>query len=340
MNKTISKIFIALFLVLCLTPFVGLLLGFESAAGANEILAPAPRFGPTMLNEASDYVADRFALRQQCISLWSWLNEKLLHTSAVEKVILGDAGFLYYFDTLNDYTGVSLSDEELERIARRLAALQQELEAEGKSFVFTIAPNKNSLYPEFMPKSIVNRHENSSAVRLEPYLKQLGVNYVNLFDLLSSELLYYRTDTHWTAQGAALGADAILAALGRESDYSSHVFAEQGVHKGDLYEMLYPSFSGREAETVDLTGGLSYSALTETNEGRAITILTENGNGSGKLLCWRDSFGNKLFPYLADTFESACFSRSASYDLSRFADTEYDTVILEIVERHIPKLLA
>ena len=338
MNKTISKIFISLFLALCLTPFVGLLLGFESAAGANEILAPAPRFGLTMLNEASDYVADRFALRQQCVSLWSCLNEKLLHTSTEEQVVLGSDGFLYFSETLDDYTGVSLTDAELARIAARLLALQQSLEAEGKSFVFTIAPNKNSLYPDYMPKSIENRHENSNAVRLIPYLEQYGVHYADLFAPLSKTIYYYRTDTHWKAQGAALGADTILAALGRESSYFSHAFAEQGVHKGDLYEMLYPSFAGREAETVDLTG-LNYTALSDTNGGNAITIRTESETGSGKLLCWRDSFGIALYPYLADAFETATFSRAADYELSRFEGTDYDTVILEIVERNIPRLL-
>ena len=336
--KRCSQIFISLFLVICLVPFVGLLLGYESGAGANEILAPAPKLGPTMLNEAADYVADRFALRQQCISLWSWLNVKLLHSSPEEQVILGQAGFLYFGDTLDDYTGVSLSDAELRQIAERLAALQQELEAEGRQFVFTIAPNKNSLYPDWMPDAFQNRHAESNAVRLIPYLEACGVHYADLFAPLSGELCYSRTDTRWTAQGAAIGADTLLAALGRESRYAGHRFGEAGIHKGDLYEMLYPSFAGGEPEIADLTG-LSYTALNEVNGGNAITIRTESDGGSGKLLCWRDSFGIALYPYLADAFETATFSRAADYDLSRFADTEYDTVILEIVERNLPRLL-
>ncbi len=336
--KHFSKIFITLFLAICLTPFIGLLLGFESAAGANEILSPPPRFGLTVLNETAEYVADRFALRQHLVSCWSWLNEKLLRTSAEEQVILGGDGFLFFSDTLDDYCGISLKEEELERIAQRLASLQEELEAEGKQFVFTIAPNKNSLYPGWMPAAYACRHEQSNAVRLLPWLKQYGVNYADLFTPLSEEMLYYKTDSHWTARGAALGADTILAALGRESSYASHSFGTEGIHKGDLYEMLYPAFSGREAETLDLSG-LSFRALNDTNGGNAITIRTESEYGAGTLLCWRDSFGIALYPYLADAFESATFSRAADYDLSRFADAEYDTVILEIVERNIPRLL-
>ena len=336
--KVISKIFITLFLALLLIPSVGMLLGYESAAGANEILSPPPRFGIRMLNETADYVADRFALRQEMITLWSWLNEKLLHTSAEEQVVLGRDGFLFFSDTLDDYTGRSLSDAELEQIAQRLRALQDSLETEGRDFLFTIAPNKNSLYPEYMPRAIANGHDSGSAVRLTPYLERYGVHYADLFSPLSGELLYYRSDSHWTAEGAALGADTILAALGRESAYAGHIFRANGLHKGDLYEMLYPSLPGREEEVSDLTG-LHFTALNEVNGGNAVTIRTESASGSGKLLCWRDSFGVALYPYLADAFETATFSRAADYDLSRFEGTEYDTVILEIVERNLPRLL-
>jgi hypothetical protein len=272
------------------------------------------------------------------ISIWSWINEHLLRTSAQEQVILGRGGFLYFSETLDDFTGVSLSNAELEQIAQRLRAMQDSLEAEGKRFVFTIAPNKNSLYPEYMPRAIANHHESANAARLTPYLEQFGVHYADLFAPLSKELLYYQTDSHWTAEGAAVGADTILAALGRESDYAGHVFRTNGVHKGDLFEMLYPTFSGQEAELTDLTG-LHYKALNEVNGGNAVTIRTESAVGAGKLLCWRDSFGIALYPYLADAFETAVFSRAADYDLSRFVDTDYDTVILEIVERNLPRLV-
>ena len=121
--KILSKIFITLFLALLLIPSVGMLLGFESAAGANEILSPPPRFGLGMLSETADYVADRFALRQEMISIWSWIHEHLLLTSAEEQVILGRGGFLYYSETLDDYTGKALSDAELEQKAHGIFQL-------------------------------------------------------------------------------------------------------------------------------------------------------------------------------------------------------------------------
>ena len=72
MKKTISLIFILLFLSLCLVPGVGLVLTGEAEAGANEILAPSPRLRDTdgglngaVLTELADYIDDRFFLRQE-----------------------------------------------------------------------------------------------------------------------------------------------------------------------------------------------------------------------------------------------------------------------------------
>ena len=50
---------------------------------------------------------------------------------------------------------------------------------------------------------------------------------------------------------------------------------------------------------------------------------------------FRDSFGNNSFPYLAQRFGKALFSRSSSYDLSRIDECAADTVIIELVERNI-----
>ena len=333
-----SRAFIALVLVLCLTP--ALLTPFVAPArvAANEILSPEPRLLDTQgrpnfrfLNQCSDYLADHFAFRQQMIGLWSGLHS-LLGSSANQQVVAGAEGWLFYSPTLSDYSGEHLSDEQLLAIARRLKDLQQQAEDRGGAFLFVVAPNKNSLYPERMPGWIVDRHEDSNIRRLTPLLEELGVAYVDLFSL---ELPYYRTDTHWTPEGAALAADAILARLGRESACGELDFVTDGLHKGDLYEMLYPAGSGAEPE-IRALGDWSYACLSDPMDGDAITIETENPQGSGSLYCWRDSFGAALYPFLAQDFSTATFTRKTQYELPEQA---CDLYLLEIVERNIPNLL-
>ena len=337
MKKTWSYLYIFAALLLLLTPSLGMALFGASGEAANEHLSPPPSlrtreggFNPQVLNESADYLADHFALRQEMVTLWGALNATL-GSSAQEQVILGREGWLYYAPTLPDYTGQALSDEELEAIARRLSELQAEAESRGAIFLFTVAPNKNSLYPAHMPAAYPSRHGEGNLERLLPWLEAYGVRYVDLFPL---KLPYYRTDSHWTAEGAARAADALLAALGRESAYAAAPLSEGAPRRGDLYEMLYPAREGAEPEIL-YGGALRFTHLNDPKDGNAITIRTQGGE-SGRLYCWRDSFGIALYPYLADAFAEAVFSRSTDYVLP---EGSYDAVILEIAERNLPNLL-
>ncbi len=338
MKQFCSKLYIALALLLCLTPSLGLLVFGESGGAANQVLAPRPElrdrdgaWNLSVLSDSADWLADHFALRQQLVSLWGRLNTALLRTSPEEQVILGREGWLYFSPTLPDYTGQSLSEEELEAVASHLARIQAEAESRGARFLLAVAPNKNSLYPQYMPAAYPENHAESNWEKLRPLLDAEGVAYVDLFSL---PLPYYRTDTHWTAEGAAMAADKLLASLGRESAYAAGPFAEGELRPGDLYEMLYPAGSGAEREILCQLG-LDFDHLNDPREGNAITIRTEGGD-AGSLYCWRDSFGVALYPYLADAFGQACFSRSTDYTLP---EGDYDVVILEIVERSIPNLV-
>ena len=343
--KKAKLIFISIFIVLCLIPSVGMLIFGEAQPAANEVLAGRPsvttRSGElnlSFLSDVSDYIADRFAFRQELATAWAGVNAKLLGTSVEEQVILGSDGWLYFSDTLPDYMGQGMSDTELRYLANDLALMQEYIVSQGKHFIFTIAPNKNSIYSEHMPEYIENRHSESNAARVGAYLDAAGVNYLDLLNILGNEEnLYYKTDTHWNSRGAALAADGLLNMLDRGGDYSTASFAVSEEHRGDLYEMLYPA--GRATETATVYGGeFSYVCESDPNGGNAITIKTSCAGGSGGLMCWRDSFGIALYPYLAQSFVAATFSRSSDYNLT-LADSA-DTVIIELVERNLSNILS
>lgn len=345
MKRFWTAVYIALFFCILLFPLLGLAVFGEAQPGANEILAFRPRLierngglNTEFLSDLSDYIADRFALRQECVTAWAWLNAALLHTSVEDQVILGSDGWLYYAETVDDYMGQGLTDKQLAAAARNLALMQEYVLSQGADFAFTLAPNKNSLYPEHMPAACP-AGDGSNGSRLPALLAEEGVHYVDLFSAFQAreETLYYKTDSHWTARGAALAADTLLAALGRESTFFSGSFPLPEEHAGDLYQMLYPTGKRTEADSAPALTG--HTVEGDPNHGDAITIRSRSGS-PGSLLCYRDSFGAALYPYLAEAFGSALFSRQADYDLTRIASQEADTVILELVERNIPWLLS
>ena len=261
------------------------------------------------------------------------ISAKLFHTSWSDSVILGQNGWLYYADTIPDYSFTN-QDVYVYGAARNLALMAEYCRENGKDFLFVMTPNKNSLYPENMPQWIMqNAKSNRSA--LFGALTALDVPYADLFAAFGeeAEILYFAHDSHWNSKGAALGADLINRAFGRESAYYADSFAEERAHEGDLYTMLYPAF--RDGETnPQYSGSLSFTFTGSGKSPDSITLETA-GQGSGRLLAYRDSFGNLLYPYLADSYGEAYFSRSTVYDLTR----EADYVVIELVERNLEYLL-
>lgn len=346
-NKTINRIFITAFFIFCLIPSLGMLVFGPSDAAANEVLSSKPKLtdkegnlNAGFLSDVSDYIGDRFWLRREYINSWSVLNARLLNTSEDNSVVLGKNGVLYYSETLDDYMGIGLTDGQLRSAAENLSLIRDYAEQAGANFVFTVAPDKNSLYPENMPSYIPSNHAGSNAERFAPLLSEYGINYADLFEALKAEpeTLYYATDSHWNSKGAALGADVILSTAGIESDYFSREFIPGQKHVGDLYEMLYPT--GKFTETdFDTVPGLTFTTASSTNSGKALVIRSSCDNAGGTLVCWRDSFGNALYPFLAESFSTASFYREAAYDLTRLIEEKPDTVIIELVERNIGWLL-
>lgn len=340
-KKVIHTLFVALILALCLSLSVGILFTAPTQSGGNEKLSDFPtlktkdgKINADYLGQVSAWIEDHFLFRQEWISLHNWLNGKVFGTSGNADVILGADGWLYYADTLSDYTGTDpMSDRELFEATRNLQLIQQYCGENNRKFLFMIAPNKNSLYGESMPNyGYVAEHTNGQ--RLMERLKDSGVQTVDLFEHFrqQDEVLYFSHDSHWNTKGAAFGADLIVAGFGLESNYYSGDFSQKTPHTGDLFEMLYPAFADTEQDYV-YGGKLEYGFTTSATRPDAIVLSTES-NGHGTLLAYRDSFGNLLFPFLANTFASARFARSAAYDLTY----EADYVLIELVERNLRQL--
>ena len=340
-KKIANGAFIGLFLGISLVLSLGIFLFGPAESSANEqlsefpvLLTEAGKLNPDFAPQLASYVNDRFFPRQQLISAGRWLNANLLGTSTEQKVLLGADGWLFYSDTLADYTvSAPMTDRELFCAVNNLRLMAEHCQEKGKQFRFMIAPNKNALYPQYM-RTFSVAEETIDAQRLLTALADAGVQTIDLFTAFGeeAETLYFAHDSHWNSKGAALGADLINASFGLESSYYTDAFANTQPHTGDLFQMLYPAMTDPETDPV-YSGQLDYGYTSKATQPDAIVLTTESDN-PGSLLMYRDSFGNLLFPYLANSYGNARFSRSTAYDLT----PEADFVLIELVQRNLSYL--
>lgn len=347
MKKTWYEIlFLILGLAICLLPLIGLAVTGPAPAAANEILAfppelktPSGSLNLRYLSDVSDYFRDHFSGRQELVTLNAKLESSLLGDSASEKIVVGKDGWLFFAETSDDYLNTNqLSDRRIWAAAHTLSLIQEYAKSKNAVFLFTVAPNKNTLYPEYMPDLYLRSEEPGNRERLFAELRKEGVSCLDLTDAFRSEnrVLYHRLDSHWTNLGAALAHDRILAALGKQDDSFCDParFRTERTHSGDLYTMLYPTGKEKDVQYIP-EPPLSFQYAVPIRSPEDQRILTACDGKTGNLLMFRDSFGNTLHSFMAESYEKAWFSRAMPYQLTMLDASGADTLVIEIVERNI-----
>lgn len=333
---------------MCLLPFMAMGVRPTTQTTENKTMAQWPvlwdenGFNWEALEEAGVYFEDHFAFRQELVSANAKLKGKIFQTSAEDSIIMGENQWLYYKATLDDYQHkYGVSDRVLFNMAHNLYLMQEYTESLGKTFLFTIAPNKNSLYGENMPKRYRKQvDEESDAERLKPWLEKEGVHYVDLFTLFQEqeEVLYYERDSHWNQKGAMLVYNALMDACQKEhEDYAGIEKVSVANYYGDLNRMLYPVGALPE-EDIILKKDFTYTYAEPDASVEDIFVQTYCESGVQNLLMYRDSFGNSLLPFMAEAFRNAFFSKIVPYPMTDLVTTAPDIVIVEKVERHLPTL--
>lgn len=337
--------------LLCLAPLVCMAVAKTDATTEKRTLAPFPsltteegKLNKDFFDGFDEYFNDHFAFRNLLVSADSAILGRLFQTSSNSTILVGKDDWLYYTATLNDYNATSpLSDRALFCIANNLSLLQSYVEAQNSAFLFTVAPNKNTLYDEHMPyHQKVNRPVERNLDRLLPYLEQCGVHYTELRDLFSDPAhpLYYARDSHWNNRGARLVFNRLCETLQWPHDtYEAAEPKRDEAYIGDLEQMLYPLWGrGERNETFDDCFSFTYGSRFESVEDPIIESTSDSKEGS--LLMYRDSFGNALIPFFADTFRNGSYYKTQPYNAAAHMLLEQpDVVIAEKVERNLADYL-
>ena len=355
MRKKTYAAFIAICLILCLIPSVFMVFFRSDEAIGNETQTQWPSvteedgsFNYHLLDEMGSYFETHYAFRSQMITADAKVQAGLFQVSNTDSVIAGQDGWLYYNSTLSDYLGEDpLSDRGMWNLAHNLALIQNYAEAMGAKFLFMVPPNKNSLYPEYMPyyydQSVSDTRNRD---HLKEYLEEAGVAYLDLFDLFESngETLYLKQDSHWNMKGAMMVCDSALTLLEKEHEsYASASPSLTAIRKGDLSNMIYPADTsveedydyGLEQAYTYISGAMSSDPVSVED----FRIETENLSAADTLLMYRDSFANTLIPVLSNAFAHGYYAKSTPYPVARDIQQYHPQyVIIELVERNLRNL--
>jgi hypothetical protein len=356
-----NVIVIAIFVVMITTPGVGLLLGLDpqtiSTIERRELAKP-PAWSADVtivgwLHDFERYFEDHFALRDRFIRWHARMLWNGLHTAASSTVIAGAGDWMFYADDggLEDWVETRpFTTAELEAWRVMLERAHAWLEARRIAFLVVIAPDKQMIYPEKMPRSLVRQRNEYRSDQLLAHLR--GRSAVTILDLRapiaaarSGEILYHLHDTHWNDRGALVAANAITAALRERfpaiEPLSRDAFiAVPGVPSGDRTSMLDLDDAGkRTMPGLVPVAGWSWRTIEPKQpdayeeDGRTVTEIA--GSALPRALVFRDSFASRLIPYLSERFGRAVYLWQKGFDTAAVEREHPDVVILEMVARHL-----
>ena len=335
MRTNAHPVWFAAFLAVLWLCFAGTWLGWgqsDSGVGERRALAPWPRINRTFPEGLGLYVRDHFGFRGWLVTLNAMIRVKLLRTSPTPDVVLGEQGFLFFAATGPD-SDIGAWVSLFERRAAWLAA-------RGIPLVVTVAPDKETVYPEMIPGSALRIAAGKS--RLDRFLdalrQQPGITVIDLRPVLISHktghLTYFKTDTHWSSWGAYWAYREILPAVARDAIPVELSKLQMGTAQltFDLNRML--GFGQTAPEAVETfappPGGPPVAGGQDD-----LLMTSETAYAGRRLLFLHDSFGAALMPFLSRHFSRIYAPNGWAFDGSTVLRERPEVVLIELVERRL-----
>ena len=280
-------------------------------------------------------------------------SEKLIDTTYLPpnegegRVIKGRSDWLYYAgdNSIAYYSGTNiLSEEEMKEWASLCQELKDACDEKGIKLGMMIMPNKEQVYPEYMPSYSVKTTEKREDVFAKYMMENTDVDFVYPIDELKAGKKYYEMyfpyDTHWTQAGAFVGLMALYEKMGIETTNINDLevlptkFTQKGlIDTGSLDADMYVNDTDyvifyKPEYTVNWFEG-EKSFILPSNVYRS----TSNNPNNEKVLMIGDSFRLAMIPYLSQDYSTLCVAHRNALDEVKDDLKDADVLIIGSVER-------
>lgn len=311
-------------------------------------------FDPVFYSNVDKFINDHFVYREVLIKAKSIIDYHIFNSSVSSKVYVGKRSWLYYRDELRDSLKSDCNERENMRVlARQLNSIERILESSGKKFVFVVAPNKSTIYPEYVglmrpdPRCGKNKYD----LLLEALNEYPVKGFIRLDDKLSQEKqkkqVYYQFDTHWNIHGAMLASITILKHLNPNSweKYFPEVELISGQQAYDLARMMSLKFRSEEIVLKNIHYPIKYNIKTlepVVRDKPSYEIKLDNPPHDiiQRTVMFHDSFLSVPLKFYYSSFEqlNAYWLLSLSDPKAIEELRSSEIVLIEVVERNLSSL--
>ena len=301
----------------------------------------------------SAFFSDHFGLRGEMARLRGRIALRLQHKSISPEVMLGSQGWMFYTgdrSVENHLHQLPLSAAELDAWAKLLQERDDWFAERGIAYLFVVAPDKQSIYPEYLPTELA---PGPGQTRLDQLTRRMaGAEWwldlrANLLIAKREGQLYFKGDSHWNDLGAYRSYRAIMARLGLpaltrdeprpEPSEIGDLARLSGLAEAEPYAPIRATCAVPQPAAMDAAALDRYGPRMPEVHPYNVPA-TRCTSGRERLLMFHDSFGAMMAPYLSESFARAVYvlREPSLAQMQAMVAVEHPTVVIEErVERYL-----
>ena len=266
------------------------------------------------------YMRDQIPFRDKLVLL-SNDTQNVLAGDCINDVYIGEEGYLLKnFEAPKDTYAANIE---------ALTSLCEDIS--DRELIVELVPTATYVYKDKLPKHVSVYSESAVIEDAAKKLTATGITLIDASDSLiahKDENIYFKTDSHWTMDGAYYGYSDICKSYGMEPTDRKNLSRTVGsdTFLGDLYSMAPTDNQADDDLVMYINSSGEYKVDYIDDGARAVSMMNieslklkdkykvfldgkhsrvriaSNSENTEKILVIKDSYGNALVPFLADNY--------------------------------------
>jgi hypothetical protein len=332
------------------------------SVGENRMLVNRPSFSGIknspglFIRQFDEWFKDSTGFREKLLAIYKtvnenkWLNNVVQYTDGKYVYLKGEKGhhyFAYYGQLITKFQGKKfITDGQLTGMANKLEMIKTYLDGNGISLIVMFCTDKESIYPEFYPKSIKRGPEPIQLDIITDYLKEN--TSVDIFNIRQALLMEKNTNLLYNISSGDLTHYNEVGAFFAYCELMRHVnFYFPQIISYKLNDIII-GYNEKEIPSVLIKSGFKYQRLDSSFfvDIDPVLLSTEKilgyenkDNNMPVILFFNDSYAGMDYigKYFAQQFGKAIFINYGNInDIQKYINQfKPNVIVIEAAEREL-----